>query len=481
MSITVQPDATPPPTEATAPPVGSAKLMWAILGVVLIADLLDLLDATITNIAAPTIAAHLGGGPALVKWLGAGYALAMGTLLVVGGRLGDKYGQRRLFLTGMAGFTLASAVCGLAPDPAVLIIARVLQGGFGALLIPQGIAIMTRTFPKDMLSKAFSAFGPLLGLCAVGGPVLAGFIIDANIAGLSWRPVFLINIVLGGAGLIAAATLLPRVDADSATSVDFTGSVLLGGAVFSLLYGLIQGSSDGWTIVPVAFLGAAAVLFAGFGRRQVTAAQPLLKPALLANKGFTSGLITGLAFFAGLSGLNYVISLFLQAGLHYTPGRTSLALLPMIIGLILAAAACMGLIAKLGRTLVLIGLLVTLTGTGLLLTVVSTAGTQATWWELSGALLVIGAGMGTCIGTIFDIALGGVSPDEAGGASGSLSAVQQIAAGVGSAAVTSVYFSTLHSGQVHAVSVSLIIVIAITGLCLAAFRLLPRIAAQQEH
>src|SRR5262249_35055275 len=150
-----QPDAAPPRAEATPPPAGSAKLMWAILGVVLIADLLDLLDATITNIAAPTIVAHLGGGPALVKWLGAAYALAVGTLLVVGGRLGDKFGQRRLFLAGMTGFTLASAVCGLAPGPAVLIIARVVQGAFGALLIPQGIAIMTKTFPKDMLAKAF--------------------------------------------------------------------------------------------------------------------------------------------------------------------------------------------------------------------------------------------------------------------------------------------------------------------------------------
>ena len=218
-----------------------------------------------------------------------------------------------------------------------------------------------------------------------------------------------------------------------------------------------------------------------FCRRQITAAQPLLKPTLLANKGFTSGLVTGLAFFAALSGLNYVISLFLQTGLHYTPGHTSLALLPMIAGLILAAAACMGLTGKLGRILVLIGLLITLAGTGLLLAMVSTAGTQATWWELSGAFLVIGAGMGTCIGTIFDIALGGVSPDEAGGASGSLSAIQQIAAGVGSAAVTSVYFSTLRSGQIHAVSVSLAVVIAITVLCLAAFRLLPRVAAAQEH
>lgn len=480
MPVTEQRDATPPSTPVTAPQA-SAKLMWAILGVVLVADLLDLLDATITNIAAPTIVAHLGGGPALVKWLGAAYALAMGTLLVVGGRLGDKYGQRTVFLVGMGGFTLASVLCGLAPSPAVLIIARAVQGGFGALLIPQGMAIMTKTFPKDMLTKALGAFGPMLGLCSAGGPVLAGFIIDANIAGLSWRPVFLINIVLGGAGLIAAIRLLPRTEPDPATRVDLTGSVLLGAAVFSLLYGLIQGSTDGWTTVPIALLAAAAVFFAGFGRRQITAAQPLLKPALLANKGFTSGLITGLVFFAALSGLIYVISLFLQTGLRYTPGHTSLALLPLIAGLILAAGACMGLIAKLGRILVLTGLLITATGTGLLLTVVATAGTHPAWWALAGAIAVIGMGMGTCIGTIFDIALGGVSPDEAGGASGSLSAVQQIAAGIGSAAVTSVYFSTLHSGQTHAVTVSLTVVIAVIALCLALYRLLPRVAAPQEH
>jgi EmrB/QacA subfamily drug resistance transporter len=481
MPATVQPDASPPSNSVIPPAAGSGRLMWAVLGVVLVADLMDLLDATITNIAAPTIVAHLGGGPTLVKWLGAAYALAMGTLLVVGGRLGDKYGQRRVFLAGMAGFTLASLACGLAPSPAFLIAARVAQGGCGALLIPQGIAIMTKTFPKEMLTRAFAAFGPMLGLAAAGGPVLAGFIIDANIAGLSWRPVFLINIVLGGAGLVAAARLLPRVEPDPAARVDLTGSVLLGAAVFSLLYALVQGSSNGWSAVPLVFLGAAAACFAGFCRRQVTAAEPLLKPALLANRGFTSGLIVGLAFFAALSGLTYVISLFLQLGLRYSPGHTSLALLPMIAGLILAAAACMGLTAKLGRLLVLAGLLITLAGTGLLIAVVTISGIHATGWELSGAILVVGMGMGTCTGTIFGIALGGVSPDEAGGASGSLSAIEQIAAGVGSAAVTSVYFSTLHSGQVHAVAVSLAVVAAVTILSLGAYRLLPRTAAPQEH
>src|SRR5882757_6806603 len=143
----------------------SARLMWAILGLVLLADALDMIDSTVTNIAAPTIAHELHGGPGLIKWLGTAYMLAMGVLLVVGGRLGDKFGQRRLFLIGMSGFTLAAA--GLSPDPALLIAARVAQGAFGALLIPQGMAIMTRSFSRDMLSKAFGLFGPLLGIATV--------------------------------------------------------------------------------------------------------------------------------------------------------------------------------------------------------------------------------------------------------------------------------------------------------------------------
>ena len=182
-----------------------------VLGLVLLADALDMIDSTVTNIAAPTIVRDIGGGQALIKWLGSSYALAMGVLLVVGGRLGDRFGQRRLFLIGMTGFTAASAVAGLSPDPGLLIMARVVQGAFGALLIPQGMAIMTRTFPREMLGKAFGLFGPMLGLATVGGPVLAGFIISANLAGLSWRPVFLINVVLGTAGVLVALRLLPAV------------------------------------------------------------------------------------------------------------------------------------------------------------------------------------------------------------------------------------------------------------------------------
>lgn len=174
--------------------------------------------------------------------------LAMGVLLVVGGRLGDKFGQRRLFLIGISGFTLASAVAGFSPNPTLLIVARVAQGAFGALLIPQGMAIMTKAFSRDMLAKAFGLFGPVLGLSNVGGPVLAGFIISADLFGLSWRPIFLANIILGGIGLVIAAKILPRDDdSDRSTVVDGWGSGLLAATMIGLLYGLAQ-TEQAWCL-----------------------------------------------------------------------------------------------------------------------------------------------------------------------------------------------------------------------------------------
>jgi len=231
---------------------------WLVLGIVLVADIMDLLDSTITTIAAPTISSSLHGGPGLIKWLGASYALALGVLLVTGGRLGDKYGRRRTFLIGLAGFTAASLACGLAWDPPSIIVARLVQGAFGALLIPQGFGILGAVFPREHIGKAFSAFGPILGLSAVGGPLLAGLLIDANLFGLGWRPMFLINIVLGAAGLAAGLRLLPRDAGDRAVSIDAPGSALLAACMLGLLSGLIQGSTDGWTAAPIAALAAPA-------------------------------------------------------------------------------------------------------------------------------------------------------------------------------------------------------------------------------
>jgi EmrB/QacA subfamily drug resistance transporter len=464
------------PGKGTKSPSLSTTLLWAVLGLVLLADALDMIDSTVTNIAAPTIVRDIGGGQALIKWLGSSYALAMGVLLVVGGRLGDRFGQRRLFLIGMTGFTVASAVAGLSPGPGLLIVARVVQGGFGALLIPQGMAIMTRTFPRDMLGKAFGLFGPMLGLATVGGPVLAGFIINANLAGLSWRPVFLINVVLGTAGVVVALRLLPGTERDRSVAVDGWGASWLAVTMFGLMFGLIEGSTNGWTAGPVASLLVGVVFFGLFARRQRRAASPLLKPTLLKNRGFTSGLIVGLLFFAVTSGLIYVVSLFMQQALHASAGAAALGLLPLTIGIIIAAFACMALAQRLGRTLIAIGMVLTMAGAGWLLALAVTYGTGLGLWTLAPAVLLTGLGMGACFGTIYDIALGDIAPDETGSASGSLTAIQQLANGIGSAVVTTVYFHSGGSsgGAAHAMAVSVIVVLAITAACLPALRLLPR-------
>lgn len=453
----------------------------AILAVVLIADVLDLMDSTITNIAAPTIARELGGGQSLIKWLGTSYALALGVLLVVGGRLGDRYGKRRLFMIGIAGFTAASLFCGVAADPAMLIIARLLQGGFGALLIPQGIGILTATFTRAQMPRAFSAFGPVMGVSAVLGPIMAGFIIDLNVAGLTWRPMFLINIVLGLCGLAAAAKLLPHDapshdDSTHPVRIDGLGSGLLGAGMLCLMYGLIQGSTAGWHAVPVASLAAGAALFAGFGARQRFAAEPLIQPSLLRNRGFTAGLLLGLAFFAAVNGLAYVISLFFQTALGLTASRAALGLGPLMLGIIAASVLCRPLIAGLGRRLVLIGLALTLAGAAGLWATVLVQGTATSVWWLAPAILILGVGMGACFSSIYDIAVGDIAPAEAGSASGALSAVQQLASATGSAVVTTVYFGQLRTGGAHAMTTSVAVVAAIVVLCLAVVPLLPKSA-----
>ncbi len=464
---------------------GSTKLsrrQLAILVVVLLADVLDLMDSTITNIAAPTIVREIGGGESLVKWLGASYALAIGVLLVVGGRLGDRYGKRRIFLIGIAGFTLASLICGLATDPTMLIGARLLQGGFGALLIPQGISVLIGALRREQLPFVFSLFGPVMGASAVLGPIAAGLIIGANFAGLTWRPMFLINIILGTIGFFIAYRVLPKETPDGKQRIDGLGAGLLALTMLGLIYGLIQGSTDGWTSVPILSLAVGVIGFVLFCLRQKSAANPLILPSLLRNRGFTSGLILGLAYFAAVNGFAYVVSLFFQLQLGLSSTQAALGLAPLMVGIIGSSLISRPLIPTLGRRLVIGGLAVTLLGaTALFLTVVFT-GTQVNALWTAPSILFLGAGMGACFSSIYDVAIGDVAPAEAGSASGSLSAVQQLAAAIGSAIVTTVYFSQAAAhGGIQALTISVTVVGGIIAICLGLVWLLPKKAADEQH
>jgi EmrB/QacA subfamily drug resistance transporter len=449
--------------------------------VVLVADIMDMLDLTVTNIAAPSISQTLSGGQMLMQWLGAAYALAMGVFLIIGGRLGDKYGQRKLFLIGIAGFTVSSLSCGLSLNPTMIIISRLAQGAFGAMMIPQGMAIMAENFPRDMLTKAFAFFGPIISISMVLGPIFAGFLINADILHTGWRSIFLINVFLGVIGFIIAYRVLPKNNGDRSINLDWLGSGFLGGMMLFLLYGLIEGSNNGWSTISLFSIGMGILFLCLFSWRQTTATHPLIKPSLLKNRGFTAGLTLGLVYFAVVSGLNYIISIFLQLGLGASPFEASLEMSPLAIGVIISSIIVPKLINKLGREVISIGLLTTAVGLFLFYILINQAAT-ITLWSLFPSIFIIGFGMGFCIGTLFDFAIGDISPDEAGSASGSLSAAQQLSGSIGIAAMTSVFFlSTKSEGFVYSMLQNLILIIVAMAVCFAIVRFLPKKRGEAQH
>lgn len=454
--------------------------LWGILAVVLVADMLDMLDSTITNVAAPMIAKTLGGGQELMQWLGAGYALTMGVLLVVGGRLGDKYGQRKLFLIGMGGFTLASFACGLAVSPQMIIIARLVQGAFGALLIPQGMAIMAAHFPREMMTRAFSIFGPVLSIATICGPVLAGFLIHADIFHSGWRAIFLINLVIGTLGFIAAYKMLPEDNVQKEVSIDGIGSVLLGAMMLSLLYGIIEGSASNWQLSSVIILLSGVVLAVLFIWRQAKADNPIIKPTLFRNRGFCAGLLLGFFFFGVVAGLSYLISLFLQLGLGATPFDASIQMVPLSIGIIISSILMPSLIKKIGRNIVGIGLIITLLGLGIMFYQLTLIVSNP--WAFAPAIFFMGSGMGFCFGSLFDFTIGDINPEEAGSASGSLSAVQQLSSSIGAAVITSIFFIAQRCGSINfSMERSFIVMVGVIVLCLLLVRLLPVKTGNAEH
>ncbi|MEW2395791.1 MFS transporter [Streptomyces sp. NPDC046862] len=463
---------------ATHPSREASRLtprQWAILAVILAAAALDLMDSTITNIAAPTIVRELGGGESLVKWLGASYALALGVLLVVGGRLGDRFGKRRVFLIGMAGFGITSLLCAISFDPAMLIGARFLQGAFGALLIPQGIGILIATFSRAQFPTAASMFGPVLGGAAIVGPIFAGFLIGADLWGLTWRPMFLINILLCAAGLIAGWLILPKDTSLQPVAIDGLGSGLLAVTMVGFIYGLIEGSTAGWGPTPLLAVFVGLVFLGLFVWRQRRASNPLILPSLLGNRGFTSGLLVGLAYFAAVNGFAYVVSLYFQLGLGFAPAGAALAMSPMMLGIIVSSFAARPLIPKLGRRLVIAGLVITIAAVaGMLITGVA-LGTTVSAWALAPSVFVLGLGMGACLASIYDVTIGDVRKEEAGSASGSLSAVQQLANAMGAAIVTTVYFDAASTGgQPHGFLTALGAIGGVLVLCFPFVWLLPR-------
>jgi EmrB/QacA subfamily drug resistance transporter len=462
----------------------SHRLRWAVLAIVLVAELMDLIDGTIVNVAAPSIRAELGGSAATMQWLVAAYTLAFAVLLITGARLGDLVGRRRLFMIGIAGFTTASVLCAVAASPEMLIATRALQGAFGAVLIPQGFGMIKEVFPSDEVTKAFAAFGPAMGLGAVAAPILGGTLVDADILGTGWRSIFLVNVPLGIAGLIGAHRVMPRTGGTRRTRLDPGGALILTVASFALIYPLVQGRELGWpawTFVMLAAGVAGFAAFAAYERRHTRRA--LIEPSLLRNRAFTGGLVVAVCFFAAMIGLNLVLSLFCQLGEGFSPLRTGLTLAPFALGVALTAGASYPLAQKLGRVSMQIGFAVMAAGLVLLAVMVDGTSDVTSWTLVPGELLA-GMGMGLALPPLFDFILAGVESHEVGSASGVLNAVQQLGAALGIAALATIFFAYAdhgHSAASAMTSTTLLSIVPLVLATLAVFRLPQRAREVVAH
>ncbi|MGW6004289.1 MFS transporter [Oerskovia enterophila] len=438
---------------STDPTSGPYRWRWLILVVMIVAEVMDLLDASIVNVAGPALEESLGASSVGLQWVIGGYALTLGAGLVLGGRLGDRYGRRRMFLTGLAAFTLSSLLCALAPTIEALIVFRLLQGAAGAILLPQGLGLLRENFSGPELTKVFAIFGPVLGLGGIIGPVLGGFLIEGDILGLGWRAVFLINLPIGLAALAVAARFVPKKQGDRAVRVDMVGAGLVMASCALLVLPLNQGQEDGWPLWTWMSMAASVVGFGLFAlqQRRTAAAgrEPLVTPALLRKPAFTVGLGGIALFFAGLIGTQLVLTLFLQIGQHFSAGEAGLGNLPLAVGTAIGGAISGAFLAdKIGRKVLQIGPVIQLAGAVLLwfeLDGVSTGSFSI--WDIAPGVAVSGVGAGMVIAALFSFILAAVDDDEIGSASGVLSAVQAIGGSIGVAVFGSVFFAQAKTGD----------------------------------
>ncbi len=439
------------PTRAAAA-VGPGQLdprRWLGLGVVLIAAFMLLIDISIVNVAIPSIQRDLHASYSQVQWVLAGYQLAFAVVLITGGRLGDIFGRKRLFLIGVTGFTLASALCGAAQNPAMLVGSRFLQGLMGALLFPQVLSIIQVTFPPRERGTALGLFGAAIGLATISGPLAGGLLIQGNLLGLDWRPIFLVNLPIGVLAIVAATVLLRESSAEDAPRLDPVGVVLATAALLALVYPLVEGRDLGWPAWIFVLLAASVPLFALFAlyERYKTRKDnsPLLVLGLFRERAFVSGLLLSAVFFSGIAAFFLTFSLFLQIGLGFTALHAGLTTIPFSLGTAVASAASTRIAPRLGRRILSLGCLLLVAGMGGVILTVSHYGTALRSWQLLPALLVCGIGLGLVIAPLVNVILAGISGRNAGSASGALTTIQQVGGAIGVAIIGVIFFGLLSS------------------------------------
>jgi len=436
---------TVPADVATAPELDARR--WLALAVVVAASFMAIFDQFVVNVAIPTMQRDLHASFAQIQFVIAGYALAYAVTLITGGRLGDIYGRKRLFMIGMAGFTLASALCGLAPDPGWLVAARLVQGFGAALMSPQVLSIIQVTFPPHERSGALSVYGAVVGIASLAGQALGGFLIRADLFGLGWRVVFLVNIPIGIAALVAARPLVRETRSPTARRLDLGGVAIITGALFLLTFPMVEGRDAGWPLWAWVCLAASVPALVGFVLfeqwKTARDGAPLVVLGLFRERAFSAGLFVAFLFGAANPAMFFTLALYLQIGLHYSPLAAGLTFAPAPIGFFVAATLSGKLVRRLGGRLVMFALLQKAVAWAIIGVIVHRNGVTLHGVQLLPFMLLEGAAAGWTNPPLIGLSLAGIPNRDAGSAAGVLTTVQQIAGAIGVALIGVVFFGVL--------------------------------------
>lgn len=416
---------------------------WIALLVLLGAELMDMIDQSVVLTALPAIQESTGAGPDTVQWLTTGYSLPIALGLITGGRLGDLYGRRKLLLIGTVVFTMASLLCGLAAGPGVLIGARGLQGLGAALMIPQILATLHVTFEGRNRSKVFGLYGAVMSLANVLGPVVGGLLTEADLFGLSWRPIFLVNVPVGLAVLLLGRRFIPESTARKADRPDLTGMALSALAIVLIVFPLSEGHLHHWPLWCFVLLAAGLLVLGVFLRQQKRKQgdAPLVALSLFRGRQFSGGMAAQLLH-GLLCGLFFMTwTLYLQRGLGMSPFHAALAFVLLSFGELAGATIAAKSAGRFARRLPQAGVLIAIAAMACYGLQIN-SGPDLTLPAMTAPVVLIGFGLGMVSGPLADMSLARVPPEDAGSASGLFNTVMHLGIALGTALTALVFFAT---------------------------------------
>ena len=452
--------------ERPAPVAEATSVGWAPLLVVLAGTFVTFLDFFIVNVALPSIETDLHAGPSALSLVVAGYGLTFAVGMITGGRLGDLYGRRRMFCIGLALFTLTSAACGVAPSAGFLITARLLQGAAGAMLTPQVLAIIGTTYVGKQRATAFAAYGFAMGIAGVLGQLLGGALIQADVAGVGWRAIFLINVPVGLVALGVARRFVPE-SRGSRARLDLVGTVLVTAAFTAVVLPLVEGREHGWPLWTWVSLVLAPVLAATFVGHQRTRVAPLVDLGLFGQRAFAVGTLVGMAFSFVPGAFFFVLALYLQQGRGYSALFSGVVFAAVGAGYFAAMMIAGGLAGRMRHQVLALGAILVAAGAVLLALEAYASSSLA----LVPGLALIGFGIGLVLVPLSSIVLADVDPLHAGSAAGVLATAQQVGGAFGIAVIGVVFFSI--GSVTHAFVITVCVIAGMTALTAALSQVLP--------